>query len=83
VKELEHVHRILSRGTSAHRQLALRKRLLADGLTEAEANRRLIEHLIDETASGVQPAGSRGGSSGSSSGSSSDGAVAADSSGRS
>jgi carboxylate-amine ligase len=86
-KEIEHVHRILSRGTSAHRQLALRKRLLADGLSEAEANRRLIEHLIEETAHGAKPVGSRaalsGGLSAGGSAGSSAGAVSADSSGRS
>jgi carboxylate-amine ligase len=55
--EIGHVHRILGRGTSAHRQLALRQQLLADGLTEAAANRQLIAHLIDETANGVRPVG--------------------------
>jgi len=55
VKEIEHVHRILARGTSAHRQLALRKRLLAEGLSDDEANRQLIAHLIEETAGGAKP----------------------------
>jgi hypothetical protein len=50
------VRKILSRGTSAHRQLALRKQLLGEGLSGAAADRALIAHLIEETANGVQAA---------------------------
>jgi carboxylate-amine ligase len=60
LNEIRHVRRILVRGTSAHRQLTLRKRLLAEGLGVDEANRRLIEHLIEETASGVKGGPSAG-----------------------
>jgi carboxylate-amine ligase len=54
--EVRHVRKILSRGTSAHRQLALRKQLHGEGLSGAAADRALIAHLIEETANGVQAA---------------------------
>jgi len=53
VSEVEHVRRILARGTSAHRQLALDKRLRGEGLTAAEAGRKLVAHLAAETARGI------------------------------
>jgi carboxylate-amine ligase len=58
LEEVQHVRRILKRGTSAHRQLALRARLLAEGKSEAEAGRGVVAHLIEETARGIddQPA---------------------------
>ena len=45
---------ILARGTSAHRQIAVRTRALADGATEDEANRSVVDHLIVETAAGLE-----------------------------
>ena len=56
VAEVEHVRRILARGTSAHRQLALRHRLLEEGRSQEEVDRALIAHLIEETARGIPPA---------------------------
>jgi carboxylate-amine ligase len=44
---------ILARGTSAHRQLAVRAEALAQGASEAEAMVRVVDHLIAETARGV------------------------------
>ena len=52
--EVEHVHKILARGTSAHRQLALRKRLLDEGLSEKDVYRAVVAHLIEETAHGFK-----------------------------
>jgi carboxylate-amine ligase len=48
--EVGHVRRILARGTSAHRQLALHRRLTADGASAEEAGRGLVRHLIEESA---------------------------------
>jgi carboxylate-amine ligase len=56
VAEVEHVRKILARGTSAHRQLALRRRLLEEGKSQEEADRAVIAHLIEETARGIPPA---------------------------
>jgi carboxylate-amine ligase len=56
VDEVHHVRRILKRGTSAHRQLALRARLVAEGKTDDEAGRAVVAHLIEETAGGTAPA---------------------------
>ena len=51
--EVTHVRKILSRGTSAHRQLALHERLLTEGASADEAGRAVVQHLIVETARGV------------------------------
>jgi carboxylate-amine ligase len=56
VAEVGHVRRILARGTSAHRQLALRHRLVEEGRSQEEIDRALIAHLIEETARGIPPA---------------------------
>jgi carboxylate-amine ligase len=56
VAEVEHVRRILARGTSAHRQLEIRRRLLGEGKSVEEAERAVIAHLIEETARGIPPA---------------------------
>lgn len=48
--EVEHVRRILARGTSAHRQLARYEALMADGAPAAEAVRGIVRHLIEESA---------------------------------
>jgi carboxylate-amine ligase len=47
--EVLHVRRILSRGTSAHRQLALHAKLRAEGLSAAAAGRELVRHLAAES----------------------------------
>ena len=59
VAEVEHVRKILARGTSAHRQLELRRRLLDEGKSEAEADRAVIAHLVEETARGVPHNGAK------------------------
>jgi carboxylate-amine ligase len=51
--EVAHVRKILARGTSAHRQLALRERLLGEGSQPDAANRAVVMHLIEETAGGL------------------------------
>jgi len=55
VREVEHARRILARGTSAHRQLAVRKGALEAGACEADANIAVVDHLIEETRRGVRP----------------------------
>lgn len=50
--EVEHIHTILERGTSADRQLAVYQGALADGATVAEALHAVVDHLIAETAAG-------------------------------
>ncbi|MFO7286942.1 MAG: carboxylate-amine ligase [Gammaproteobacteria bacterium] len=55
VHEVEHARRIVERGTSAHRQLAVRKAALDAGASEAEANIAVVDHLIEETRRGVRP----------------------------
>ena len=52
--EVEYVRTILARGTSAHRQLALRERLLLEGLSQEQADRAIVARLIEETAHGSQ-----------------------------
>ena len=56
VAEVEHARRILARGSSAHRQLAVRAAALEQGASEDEANRAVVDHLIAETARGIRPA---------------------------
>ena len=52
LSEIEHARTILSRGTSAHRQAAVRAKALEEGASEAEANVAVVDHLIAETARG-------------------------------
>jgi carboxylate-amine ligase len=51
--EIRHVRRILARGTSAHRQLALHSRLAADGVADAAIGPEIVRHLVAETARGT------------------------------
>lgn len=53
VAELEAAREVLARGTSAHRQVAVYRQALDDGADEAEALRRVVMWLIDETQAGV------------------------------
>ena len=48
--ELLHAREILRRGTSAHRQVAIFDQALAEGVEKAEALKRVVDFLIDETA---------------------------------
>ncbi len=49
VAEVEHVHKILARGTSAHRQVRVHQAALENGAEPAEATRAVVDHLIAET----------------------------------
>jgi len=53
--EIEHARTILARGTSAHRQIDVRRRALADGASDEEAFEAVVDHLIEETRRGVRP----------------------------
>jgi glutamate---cysteine ligase / carboxylate-amine ligase len=52
--EVEHARTILTRGTSAHRQLEARAKAIAAGATEAEASIAVVDHLIHETGRGIR-----------------------------
>ena len=51
--EVRHARRILARGTSAHRQLAIFDQALAAGATRAQALAAVVDWLIEETVRGV------------------------------
>ena len=51
--EISHAREILARGTSAHRQLAIFDRAIADGATRAEALCAVVDWLITETGLGL------------------------------
>jgi glutamate---cysteine ligase / carboxylate-amine ligase len=52
--EVAHARRILERGTSAHRQIAVYEGARARGASEREALRAVVEFLITETAAGTR-----------------------------
>ncbi|RIA47558.1 carboxylate-amine ligase [Dichotomicrobium thermohalophilum] len=54
--EVENVHTILARGTSADRQLAVYQAALASGLTERDAQNAVVDRLIEETVAGTSAA---------------------------
>jgi carboxylate-amine ligase len=54
VDEVEHARTILERGTSAHRQVALYEDLMAKGAAKEEALKAVVDHLIAETAEGIE-----------------------------
>jgi carboxylate-amine ligase len=49
VEEVEHARTILSRGTSATRQLATYDRAIADGADNEQALREVVDHILAET----------------------------------
>jgi carboxylate-amine ligase len=51
--EVAHCRHILTRGTSAHRQLATFRAAVAAGATQEEALRQVVDFLIAETVAGV------------------------------
>jgi glutamate---cysteine ligase / carboxylate-amine ligase len=51
--EILHAREILARGTSAHRQLAVFERAVADGATRPEALAAIVDWLIGETVRGA------------------------------
>ena len=50
VREVEHARKIVERGTSAHRQVAVYDKARSRGATEREALRAVVDWLIKETA---------------------------------
>jgi carboxylate-amine ligase len=52
--EVAHVRKILNRGTSAHRQVAVYEQAKKQGADEKAALREVVACLIDETARGVK-----------------------------
>ncbi len=54
VPEIEHLRTILSRGTSAHRQIRTYEEARAAGASEREALQAVVDFLIRETATGLQ-----------------------------
>ncbi|MHA1107979.1 MAG: carboxylate-amine ligase [Alphaproteobacteria bacterium] len=53
VEELEAARNILRRGTGAHRQVACYQKALADGASEPEALRAVVDQVIAETVEGL------------------------------
>jgi carboxylate-amine ligase len=53
LEEVVYAREILARGTSAHRQLAVLERALADGASRPEALAAIVDWLIEETARGL------------------------------
>ena len=53
VAQAAHARNILERGSSAHRQLAIRQEALAEGASEEEALRRVVDYLIETTTVGT------------------------------
>ncbi|MBN1965832.1 MAG: carboxylate-amine ligase, partial [Anaerolineae bacterium] len=51
-KEVEYIHTILKRGTSADRQIATYRKALSDGATNEEALVAVVDQVIEETARG-------------------------------
>lgn len=54
--EVEHARTILTRGTSADRQLDIFTRARAGGADQEEACRKVVDWLIEETVAGLEPA---------------------------
>lgn len=54
VDEVRSVRRIIERGTSAHRQLATFRKALSEGADHDGALRSVVDHLIAETATGLE-----------------------------
>jgi carboxylate-amine ligase len=53
VREVEYVRTILARGTSAHRQIRTHDEARAAGASEREALLAVVDHLVRETAAGL------------------------------
>lgn len=53
IAEVEHARTILSRGTSADRQLAIYREAIADGAGEEEALHSVVDFLIEETVANL------------------------------
>ncbi|MGI9332382.1 MAG: carboxylate-amine ligase [Gammaproteobacteria bacterium] len=55
VDDVNHARDILAHGTSAHRQLNAYREAKAQGAEEMEALRKVVDSLIEDTLSGVEP----------------------------
>ena len=55
--EVDHARRILARGTSADRQLALYQQQLDRGLAPSEILKAIVDHLVVETVANVKALG--------------------------
>ena len=53
VSEIRHGRKILKRGTSAHRQLAVYHKAVKAGAEPQEALRKVVDFLIKETVAGL------------------------------
>jgi carboxylate-amine ligase len=53
-REVAHARKILDRGTSAHRQIAVYNDARAHGASEREALRAIVDFLVTETAAGTR-----------------------------
>jgi carboxylate-amine ligase len=53
VSEIRHGRKILKRGTSAHRQLAVYQKAVAAGAEPQEALKKVVDFLIKETVAGL------------------------------
>lgn len=53
LSEVEHARQIVTGGTSAHRQLTVYHDALAGGAEKIEAQRRVVDMLIEETVAGI------------------------------
>jgi len=54
--EVEHLRKIMAHGTSADRQLAVFNDAIEEGLTEEDALKRVVDHLVVETLEGCADA---------------------------
>ena len=51
--EVEHARKIVTSGTSAHRQLAVYHEKLGEGVEKLDALKAVVDQLIEETISGL------------------------------
>jgi carboxylate-amine ligase len=52
-QEIAHLRKIMERGTSAHRQIAIMEGALADGASEQDALAAVVRFLVEETAANL------------------------------
>lgn len=53
LEHVEHIRTIVAEGTSSDRQRAVYQGAVTDGVSEADALKMVVDHLIDETVEGV------------------------------
>ena len=52
-QEVNHTREIIQNGTSAHRQIKVFEQALADGASEPEALKAIVDMLIEDTLYGI------------------------------